>query len=100
MRQRKTTWLAIALLVALVPQASGAAAPVEFSETAFAAAQSQGRMIVVETYAPWCLPCRIQAPILSRLLAREPFEAIVVLRIGERTPSAVCEVVPVFWTGC
>lgn len=88
MRGRRSIWLAAMVLATLAPQASRAAAPAPFSEAAFAAAQSQGRTIVVETFAPWCLPCRIQAPILSRLLAREPFDGIVVLRIGERTPPA------------
>lgn len=76
------------MLAALVAQPIGAVATGEFSEAAFASAQAEGRTILVETYAPWCLACRIQSPILARQLARAPFDAILVLRIGEKTPSA------------
>lgn len=79
--------LALLFLAALPLQNALAAAPVEYSDTAFATAQAQGRTIVVETYAPWCLPCRIQSPILDNLRSRDPFKQVLVLRIGERTPS-------------
>ena len=43
----------------------------------------------METYAPWCLPCRIQSPILERVRSQEQFKDVVILRIGEKTPNAV-----------
>jgi thioredoxin 1 len=89
MRWGATFRLAATLLAAFPSQAALAAAPAEFSETAFATAQAQGRTIVVETYAPWCLPCRIQSPILDSLRSRDPFKQVLVLRIGERTPSPI-----------
>lgn len=89
MRWGATFRLAVLLLAALPLQSALAAAPAEFSDPAFATAQAQGRTIVVETYAPWCLPCRIQSPILDSLRYRDPFEQVLVLRIGERTPSAI-----------
>lgn len=89
MRRRTTLWLAALFLGAVPMQVAMAAAPTEFSDTAFATAQAQGRTIVVETYAPWCLPCRIQSPILDSLRSREPFKQVLVLRIGERTPSPI-----------
>lgn len=89
MRRRTTFRLAALFLAALPMQVAMAAAPAEFSDTAFATAQAQGRTIVVETYAPWCLPCRIQSPILDSLRSRDPFKQVLVLRIGERTPSPI-----------
>lgn len=89
MRRRTTLWLAVLFLGAVPMQVAMAAAPAEFSDTAFATAQAQGRTIVVETYAPWCLPCRIQSPILDSLRSRAPFKQVLVLRIGERTPSPI-----------
>lgn len=89
MRWGATFRLAVLFLAAIPLQAALAAAPAEFSDTVFAAAQDQGRTIVVETYAPWCLPCRIQAPILDSLRSRDPFKQVLVLRIGERTPSPI-----------
>lgn len=89
MRWGATLRLAVLFLAAFPLQAALAAAPAEFSDTAFATAQAQGRTIVVETYAPWCLPCRIQSPILDSLRSRDPFKQVLVLRIGERTPSPI-----------
>lgn len=89
MMVRASACLAAVLLAVLVPSAATASAPIEFTDTAFVAAQARGRTIIVESYASWCLPCRIQAPILDRLRAREPFRDILVLRIGEKTPNAI-----------
>ncbi len=89
MMSRASACLAAVLLAVLVPSAATASAPIEFTDAAFAAAQARGRTIIVESYASWCLPCRIQAPILDRLRAREPFRDILVLRIGEKTPNAI-----------
>ncbi|MCA1572710.1 MAG: thioredoxin family protein, partial [Chloroflexi bacterium] len=85
---RATILLSALLLSALAPEAASAAPAREFSDAAFSEARARGRTIVLETYAAWCLPCRIQDPILDRLRGREPFGVIVVLRIGEKTPSA------------
>ena len=43
----------------------------------------------METYASWCLPCRIQSPILERLYSGAPFRDVIILRIGEKTTSTV-----------
>jgi thioredoxin 1 len=89
MMARASACLAAALFVALVPSAAHASAPIEYTDVAFVAAQAQGRTILVEAYAPWCLPCRIQAPIIDRLRTRPPFRDILVLRIGEKTPNLI-----------
>lgn len=89
MMARASACLAAVLLAVLVPNAAIAAAPVEYTDAGFAGAQARGRTIIVESYASWCLPCRIQAPILDRLRTREPFRDILVLRIGEKTPNAI-----------
>lgn len=74
--------------VAATTPASPASEPVEYSAAAFAAAHSQGRTIVVETYASWCLPCRLQSPILDHLRRQSEFSQIRVLRIGEKSPRS------------
>lgn len=89
MMARASACLAAALFVALVPSAAHASAPTEYTDAAFGAAQAQGRTIVIESYAHWCLPCRIQAPIIDRLRTRAPFREILVLRIGEKTPNSI-----------
>lgn len=89
MRWRSASWLAALLLAPIAPQAAFAATSAEFGDATFAAAQARGQTIVIETYAPWCLPCRIQAPILDRLRTQAPFRDVLVLRIGEKTPNAI-----------
>lgn len=87
MRARANWRFMAVLLAVLAPHPAAAGPTAEFDTSAFAAAQAQGRTIVVETYAAWCLPCRIQAPILDRLRSRDPFTKVLVFRIGERTPN-------------
>jgi len=89
MMARALACLSAALLTALVPSAASASAPIEYTDAAFSAAQARGRTIIVEAYAPWCLPCRIQAPIIDRLLTQAPFRDILVLRIGEKSPNTI-----------
>lgn len=84
--------MAVALLVGVAPApaaAQQAAPPAPYSQTAFDRAQAQGRTILVESYAEWCLPCRAQAPIIADLRRRSPYSGIVVLRVGEDTPPPV-----------
>lgn len=63
--------------------------PETFTPARFAEAQRQGRLIIVETYADWCAPCRIQAPIIARLSQEERYRGLVVLRVDETTPRSV-----------
>lgn len=69
--------------------AQQAAPPAPFSQAAFDRAQAQGRTILVESHAQWCLPCRAQAPIIADLRQQSPYRGIVVLRVGEDTPRPV-----------
>lgn len=69
--------------------AKAGTAPIPYDDSAFARSQAEGLAVIVETYAPWCLSCRIQSPILERLRSQEQFRNIVILRIGEKTPNAL-----------
>ncbi len=61
----------------------------DFSQARFEQAQQEGRIILVETYADWCAPCRIQAPIVERLRRTKPYRNLVLLRVNENTPRHV-----------
>jgi thioredoxin 1 len=86
--RRTNLWLLAALMLLATAEVMAASAPVPFSDPVFARAQADGRIVVVETYASWCLPCRIQSPILERLRSQEQFKDVVILRIGEKSPNA------------
>lgn len=52
-----------------------------FDTTAFAAAQNDGKTILVEVTAPWCPTCKAQAPILSRLRQKDEFKNYTVFSV-------------------
>jgi len=60
-----------------------------FTQAKFNRAQDEGRLILVETFADWCAPCQIQAPIVQRLQKEKRYDNLVLLRIGEDTPRHV-----------
>lgn len=66
-----------------------ASPPAPFEQVAFTRAQVEGRTVIVERHAYWCLPCRIQAPIIARLRTEPAYAEVLVFQIGEKTPSAV-----------
>lgn len=79
---------AAAVTLALVPANAGPPKPQPFDPAQFAQAQAEGRIIVVETYADWCAPCRIQAPMLSKRMAQRRHADTKLFRIGLLTPEA------------
>lgn len=72
--------LLIAVAIAL-PGAAFAAEFRAFDQAAFAAAQAEGRPILVEVAADWCPTCRAQAPIIRESAADPAFDNLLVLRI-------------------
>jgi thioredoxin 1 len=66
-------------LLAALPASAAEWKP--FSASAFAAAQKEGKSILVDIFAPWCPVCRAQAPILEKLTAEPKFKDLVVFKI-------------------
>lgn len=72
------------IMIAVAWTMTGAAAAAEyraFDQTAFAQAQSEGRPILVEVFAPWCPTCRAQSPIVRTIAADAAFANLIVFRI-------------------
>lgn len=80
---------ALLIATALWSAQVGAAEPADFSGAAFARAQQGNGLVVVETYAPWCLPCKLQAPLFEKAMKRPEFRSMQLFRVGEKTPPAV-----------
>ncbi|GGA08079.1 thioredoxin family protein [Dyella caseinilytica] len=52
-----------------------------FTTAALKAAQSAGKSILVDAYAPWCPTCRKQAPTIEAMAKNPAFEKLLILRL-------------------
>ena len=68
-------------LFALVPALALAGAPQSFDAKAFAAAQAEGKPILLHIEASWCPTCAQQRPILAALEKTPEFKNLVVFNI-------------------
>ena len=76
--------LIFGLIAATSLMASVAASAAEwkdFDASAFAAAQKEGKPILVDVFAPWCPVCRAQNPILVKLTKEPKFKDMVVFKL-------------------
>jgi thiol:disulfide interchange protein len=53
----------------------------EFDAAAFAAAQQEGKPILVDVFAAWCPVCRTQNPILVQLTREPKFKDYVAFKV-------------------
>jgi thioredoxin 1 len=53
----------------------------EFKADEFAAAQEDGKPILVDVFAAWCSVCRAQNPILTRLTREPKYKDLVVFKV-------------------
>lgn len=67
--------------LSLAPFGAQAAAPINFTDEAFKAAQKGGKSILVEIHANWCPTCKAQAPIINGLLKTPKFKDFVTFRV-------------------
>lgn len=80
-----------ALTLALGLPISGSAAEPQtqdFDAETFARAQADGRVILVESFAGWCLICRIQSPSLEQVLKKPRYSSALLFRLREHSPKA------------
>lgn len=72
--------LSVPLALAATPAFAAAFQP--YTSAAFAAATKAGGPVFVHVYAPWCLQCRAQEGILSRLVNDPKYAKATFLRVA------------------
>ena len=73
--------LALTPIALLAATSAFADAEVAFSPAVFAAAQKEGKSILVAIHASWCPTCKAQKPIITGLLADPKFKDMVMFRM-------------------
>lgn len=68
-------------LVLLAAFPAVAAETVPFDQAQFAAAQKEGRPVLVDISAPWCPICAAQGPIIERLSSKPEFKDLIVFKV-------------------
>ena len=88
MKRRSVFLLACCLAFGAAPLAR-ASTQLPFTEQAFAAAQQEGKPILVHVNASWCPTCAKQRPILSQLEATPQFRDLIVYQVDFDTQKDV-----------
>jgi thioredoxin 1 len=86
-RRSTLSLLALSSLAGLTP--ASAAIGAKFSAEAFEAAQKAGKSVLIFVHAPWCPTCRVQEPILGKLLAEPKYAKIVLFTVDFDSEKAV-----------
>lgn len=81
MIRRHLLALALGAVAAGLAAAASAAEVRPFDAKVFAAAQAQGRPILVDVHADWCPTCRAQAPIVDAIVAAPEYRRLLVLKL-------------------
>jgi thiol-disulfide isomerase/thioredoxin len=67
------------ILTMALPAFSAESVP--FEQARFAAAQKEGRPILIDISAAWCPICAAQKPIIERLSAKPEFKKLIIFRV-------------------
>lgn len=80
--------VALAMLV-ITTTAAFAAERQAFDDKAFAAAQTQGKSILIDIAASWCPTCKAQKPIIDKLAAEPRYKDLLIFEVDFDTRKDV-----------
>lgn len=86
--RRRILGLTLALVAFSPAMADFARLGGPYDAAAFANAQAEDKIILVESYADWCLACRVQAPLLADVLREDVNSDVVMFRLQENSSKA------------
>lgn len=79
----------LAVMSFLAAVSAVAAETKPFDQATFEALQAANKPVVIDVYADWCPICKLQAPIVSELIASPEFRDFTVLRVNFDTQKDV-----------
>lgn len=82
------TALTFAAAAAAIGAPAQAASVQPFDHAVFAAAQAEGRPILVDAHAGWCPICHLQAPTIAKLSQDHAYDRLLILRLDFDKQSA------------
>jgi len=88
LRLRALFLIVVASAVFLGSLPASAAEWKPFDAASFAAAQKEGKSILVDIFAVWCPVCRAQNPLLTQLTREPKFKDLVVFKVDFDTQKA------------
>ena len=84
----RSLFLAVVVTAAFLGSLPASAAEWKaFDAAAFAAAQKEGKSILVDIFAAWCPVCRAQNPILVQLTREPKYKDLVVFKVDFDTQT-------------
>jgi thioredoxin 1 len=84
----RSLFLAVIVTAAFLASLPASAAEWKpFDAAAFAAAQKEGKSILVDIFAAWCPVCRAQNPILVQLTREPKYKDLVVFKVDFDTQT-------------
>jgi cytochrome c biogenesis protein CcmG/thiol:disulfide interchange protein DsbE len=80
---RLTVTLAAAVILAAVPAAFASAAPFEAAKTITGVPfSSNGEVTIVHYWATWCVPCRLEMPVLDAYYRKHHSQGLAMLAVS------------------
>lgn len=78
-----STFAALVFALSAVAAAAPASAfeRADYTDAAFKAAQSAGKSIVVDVFAPWCPTCKAQQEVFEELRNKPEYASVLILKV-------------------
>ena len=53
--------------------------------------KEQGKVLLVDFWAPWCGPCRVMTPVLEKLVEKKGYESVYLVKVNVDENKAIAQ---------
>lgn len=78
---KRLLWVTCVAALVGIGVAWAAPAWIEYAPANFAAAQTEGKTILVDVHATWCPDCKVQGPILDELRTEATLQGVTFVKV-------------------